>query len=48
MFGKRTAFARYATGYTTLLLSAIDDIGRPIEFWVEHKCVGRLESNNAN
>jgi len=44
MVGKVTAFACYATGYKTVLLSGLDTTGRPIEQWVELQRIGSLQT----
>jgi hypothetical protein len=45
MMGKVTAFACYATGYKTVLLSGLDTTGRPIEHWAELGRIGMLQEN---
>lgn len=42
MSGKVTAFACYATGHESVLLSALDTTGRPIEHWID---IERINSN---
>lgn len=45
MVVKVTAFACYATGYKTILLSGLDTTGRPIEHWAELGRIGKLQEN---